>query len=67
LKQCHILQGLNQELQKYSFTFFTPLTNKHCDRNFLTAVPINDDFMFLIAGDQVTSANGNLIVTVSQS
>jgi hypothetical protein len=42
LKQCHIPQGLNQELQNLPFTSSSPLTTKHSDRYTLRVAPIID-------------------------
>ena len=46
MKQCHITQGLIQELQTCTFASFSPLTTKHCDRHFVRVEPIIDYFMF---------------------
>jgi len=47
LKQCHILQGLNQELQNVTSPSFSQQTTKHCDRLVLTDVPIID-YLFVL-------------------
>jgi len=57
LKQRHNSRVFNQEIQNFGFTSLSSLTTKHCDRHFLTAVPIIDIFMFMKAGCQVTSKN----------
>jgi len=47
LKQCHIPQGLNQELQNLPYASSSPLTTKQCDRYVFTVAPIIDLFVCL--------------------
>jgi hypothetical protein len=66
LKQCHIAQGLNQELQKCHspLSHHLRLTNTAC----VTCSQFQQLLMFLCleACCQVTSVNENLIVSVPQ-
>ena len=61
LKQCHIQQSMNQELQTCPFSSLSPLTTKHWDRYMLKVAPIIDMFICLVACCHVTitKANGN--------
>ena len=59
LKQCHISEGLNQELQNLPFASFSPLTTKQFDRHVFTVAPIIDLFICLEACCHVTSKNIN--------
>jgi len=55
LKQCHIPQGLNQQLQDLPFASCSPLTTKHSDWYVQTVAPIIDLLMCLEACCHVTS------------
>jgi hypothetical protein len=46
LKQCQVLQSLNQEIQSFPFALFSQLTTKHSNRYTLTVAKIIDLFMF---------------------
>jgi hypothetical protein len=59
LKQCHIPQGLNQELQNLTFASSSPLTTKHSDRYMLTVEPIIDLFICMESCCHVTSKHVN--------
>ena len=59
LKQYHIPQGLNQELQNLPFASFSPLTTKQYERYMLRVAPIIDLFICLDACCHVTSKNIN--------
>jgi hypothetical protein len=67
LKECHIPQGLNQELQNLTFASLTPLVSKLCDSYMLTVALIIDIFICLEACCYATSTYENLIVTVPHS
>ena len=58
-KQCHIPQGLNQELQNLPFASSSPLTTEYFDRHMLTVAPIIGLFICLEACCHVTSSNEN--------
>jgi len=58
-KQCHIQQGLKQELENLPFASSSPLTTKHSDRYMLTVAPIIDLFICLEACCHVTSKHVN--------
>jgi len=59
LKQCHIPQGLCQELKNFPFASLSPLTTKHCYRYLLTVAPIIDFFICLEVCCHVTSKEVN--------